>query len=108
MTNQLHEADFFFNKPSFVKLRKKHVMNNFRSQRKSEKKEWDECLLVEKAVLNKSNCLKMKIDLNYIQRFSSYLAVNKILCYKNNRLMLRREMFVTEIQREYRNFVCYV
>jgi len=51
-------------------------MNNFRSQRKSEKKEWDEGLLVEKAVLNQSNCLEMKIDLNYIQRFSSYCTLN--------------------------------
>jgi hypothetical protein len=65
MTNQLYAADFF-NKLSFVQLLKKHKVNKFKSQRKSEKKEWDESLLVEKAILNQRNFLKMKIDLNYI------------------------------------------
>ena len=58
MINQLCAADFF-KKPRFVQLLKKHVMNNLRSQRKSEKSEWGEGLPVEKAVLNQSNCLKM-------------------------------------------------
>jgi len=34
-------------------------MNKLRSHRKSQKREWGEGLLVEKAVLNQSNCLKM-------------------------------------------------
>jgi hypothetical protein len=65
MTNQLYATDFL-NKLSFVQLLKKHLVNNFKSQRKSEKKELDEGLLVEKAILNQISCLKMKHDLNYI------------------------------------------
>jgi len=51
----------FFNKLSFVQLLKKHVVNNLKSQGKSEKKEWDEGVLVEKAVLNQRNCLTLTL-----------------------------------------------
>jgi hypothetical protein len=50
-----------------------------------------------------------KLNLNYIERFSSYLAVNTLrLGYKNHQLMLYREIIAVcfEIHTKHINTLC--